>query len=201
MIKASIYNFFGRIYVPDSFDFSGPYLLHISDTPSLIFGSLDSFIKKIQPEIIVHSGDLVDNLKLELYPSSIDGYRRYLKRLIRILEGGNRDVYYAIGNHDDKKSLEEFTLKGHIIETYEEIHLAEFTLGITHKYEDVENKSADYILFGHNIDQHSDFDQSPKLLNGIDHIALIHLKTGEITTFSYPHGTKDHRLLTYRKGL
>lgn len=46
MIKASIYNFFGRIYVPDSFNFSGPYLLHISDTPSLIFGSLDSFIKK-----------------------------------------------------------------------------------------------------------------------------------------------------------
>lgn len=201
MIKEWIYNFLGHIYIPDSFDFSAPYLLHISDTPSLIFASLDNFIKKIQPKIIVHSGDLVDNLKLELYPSSIDGYRRYLKRLLPIIEGGDSDVYYAVGNHDDKQSLKEFSHKGHIIESYEEIHLTHFTLGITHKYEDIKKDSADYILFGHNVDQHSDFDGYPKLLNGIEQIALIHLETGEITTFNYPHGTKDHRLLTYRKGL
>lgn len=203
MIKASIYDFIGKIYVPNSFDLKAPYLLHISDTPSCIFGALDHLIKKVQPKIIVHTGDLVDNLKLEIYPSKIEGYRHYLKRLIRILEGGERQVYYAIGNHDNADILRKYTVKGHIIETYESISTQELSFGMTH---DIANVPKDttlprMIFFGHNLEMSSNYNSDPKYFNGIEKIALINMITGEIYTFDYPIGTKESRLNIYRKRL
>jgi len=201
MIKASIYNFFGKIYIPDDFNFDAPYLLHLSDTPSSIFGSIDSLIKKIQPKIIVHTGDLVDNLKLELYPSSLEGYKRYLKRLIRMLEGGEREVYYVMGNHDHLQSVKKYSHKGHIFPVYSEFSYGPYTYGAGHDIADISPKNADFILYGHNLEKYSDYTSTPKYLNGIEKIALIRLDTGEIITFDYPHGTKESRLILYRKGL
>lgn len=201
MIKASLYNFFGRIYIPDSFDFQAPYLLHISDTPSAIFSSLNSFIQKVQPKIIIHTGDLVDNLKLELYLSVFDSYKRYLKQLVRILEGGEREVFYVLGNHDDADTILHQTVKGTLIKDYTELPLHKFIFGVSHKFSDIKHDKADYVLFGHNLDKYSDYNSKPRYLNGIEKISLINLNTGEIITFDYPIGTKESRLKIYRKGL
>lgn len=201
MIKASLYHFFGQIYIPDTFDLEGSYLLHISDTPSAIFGALDGFIKRIKPKVIIHTGDLVDNLKLEIYPSSLDGYKRYVKRLIRMLEKTDSALYYVIGNHDDFDAMYKCVKKGRIINGYEEIFVNDFCFGLTHKPEQIEVNQADYVLYGHNIDLPSNYNTTPKYLNGIEKICLIHLETGEIFTFDYPMGTKEQRLVIYRKGL
>jgi predicted phosphodiesterase len=203
MIKASLYNFFGKIYIPDSFDYDAPYLLHISDTPSSIFKALESLIKQVQPQIIIHTGDLVDNLKIGLYPSSLDGYKRYVKRLTRILEGGERQVYYAIGNHDDLDSLKKSTLKGHIIPVYDRFNTKSFSFGMAHDIEDIpkEGDLPDMLFFGHNLEMNSNYEGHPQYFNGIEKIALINLNTKEIFTFDYPIGTKESRLIIYRKGL
>lgn len=203
MIKASLYDFIGKIYIPNNFDLTAPYLLHISDTPSCIFGALDHLIKKVQPKIIVHTGDLVDNIKLEIYPSKIEGYKRYLKRLIRILEGGERQVYYAIGNHDDAEILKKYTGKGHVIDHYESISTQQLSFGITHDIDNLPDDIAlpSMIFFGHNLEKASNYSSDPKYFNGIEKIALINMITGEIFTFDYPIGTKESRLNIYRKRL
>ncbi|MBN2897586.1 MAG: metallophosphoesterase [Clostridia bacterium] len=203
MIKASIYDFLGRIFIPDSIDLEAPYLLHISDTPSSIFGALESFIKRVNPKIIVHTGDLVDNLKLELYPSVFEGYKHYLKRLVRILEGGERQVYYAMGNHDDYETLKAYSIKGHIVSYYEVIQTSHFSFGMAHDINSVSttSPSPDMIFFGHNLEKASDYEHVPKYFNGIEKMALIHIVTGEIYTFDYPIGTKESRLNMYRKKL
>lgn len=203
MIKASLYNFLGKIYIPDSFDLNAPYLMHISDTPSSIFGALDALIKRIQPKIIVHTGDLVDNLKIGLYPSSFEGYKRYLKRLIRILEGGERQVIYAVGNHDDLDSIKKYSQKGQFVPTYEKFTTDHFSYGITHDIADIPVSSdlPDILFFGHNLEKYSDYNSYPKYFNGLEKIALINLETGEIYTFDYPVGTKESRVIIYRKGL
>lgn len=201
MIKASLYNFFGKIYIPDTFDFNANYLLHISDTPSSIFGSLDSFIKKVQPKVIVHTGDLVDNIKLGMYPSSLQAYNRYLKRLIRILEIDDRDVYYVLGNHDNEASITNYSRIGTLIKTYREFSYGANIFGAVHNIVDIEIDTATHILFGHNIEKNSDYMSSPKYLNGIEKIVLINIDTGELFSFDYPRGTTESRLLIYRKGL
>lgn len=201
MIKSTLYNFFGKIYIPDSFDYNANYLLHISDTPSSIFASLNTFIKKVQPKVIIHTGDLVDNIKLEIYPSSLDGYNRYLRRLIRILEVGDRDVYYTLGNHDNAASIIKYTHKGTLIKTYEEVTYGAFTFGMVHNIEDNNCEHATHILFGHNLELCSDYLGSVKYFNGIEKIVLLNLDTGQIIPFDYPRGTTESRLLIYRKGL
>lgn len=201
MIKASLYNFFGKIYIPETFDFEANYLLHISDTPSSIFGSLDSFIKKIQPKVIIHTGDLVDNIKLEIYPSSLEGYKRYLKRLIRILEVDGREVYYTLGNHDHEASIMKYSRLGTFIDSYDEITYGQITLGAVHNIDHAKIDKATHILFGHNLEKNSDYTSSIKYLNGIEKIVLINLDTGELIPFDYPRGTTESRLLIYRKGL
>ena len=40
-----------------------------------VLNSRNTLLKKIQPHYIIHTGDLVDNIKLEMYPYRIDEYR------------------------------------------------------------------------------------------------------------------------------
>ena len=43
-------------------------ILHISDTPSTMFPYLRRAIRRLRPAWVVHTGDLVDDIKLENRP-------------------------------------------------------------------------------------------------------------------------------------
>lgn len=55
-------------YIPAELaDTKGPLLLHISDTPQEIYPYIIKFVQMLQPSYIVHTGDLVDNIKLGFF--------------------------------------------------------------------------------------------------------------------------------------
>lgn len=83
----------------------GPLLLHLSDTPSQIYPELRRVIATLRPAYIVHTGDLVDNLKLELRPSLARRYDHELRQLFAIAEhSGASRVIVVFGNHDSRQS-------------------------------------------------------------------------------------------------
>ncbi|MFZ2811662.1 MAG: metallophosphoesterase, partial [Thermovirgaceae bacterium] len=79
----------------------GRCLVHVSDTPSAFYGDLDKLLGYLEPLCLVHTGDLVDEVKLGLRPGDDALFRRRLKGLVKAMGKvpGER-VTIVAGNHD-----------------------------------------------------------------------------------------------------
>jgi predicted phosphodiesterase len=180
----------------------GKKLLHISDTPSSFFGELARLISIIKPDYIVHTGDLVDNIKLELFPGSLWRYERDVKKLLKLLEQSSAEkIYLAMGNHDDIQTVEKLCERSHIINESEIVVIEGLKFAIVHDIERTIDKSALCTLFGHNLTQKSGYSEGRLYLNGITSINLIELKSMSYYSYPYPAGTDDNRLGRGKIGL
>ena len=110
-----IYKVIGRIRVPKCLkERTEEVVLHISDTPYSIFPALSNLVLTLKPEYIIHTGDLVDNIKLELYPKSLNRYKMYIKNLMKIMQKPFvKGIYISLGNHDDAETIKEYIGKNY----------------------------------------------------------------------------------------
>ncbi|WP_367884326.1 metallophosphoesterase [Thermococcus sp. JCM 11816] len=93
-------------------------LLHISDTPERTYPPrIAQLIDELHPDYIVHTGDLVDNIKLERRPDLKPPlYVGGVRKLARILKGsGGAELYIVPGNEDDPEVLKEY-FEGSVVE-------------------------------------------------------------------------------------
>lgn len=185
----------GKVYI-DHHIRQRPYvrLLHISDTPRSFFPALSKLIKQLNPDYIVHTGDLVDNIKLALYPGSIYRYERDVKLLLTLLESsGAKQIYIATGNHDSFETLTRLAVRAEIFQTGGLVTLCGNRIAINHYPQLALAEDADIYLFGHDLTETTRVDQGKVLLNGISDINLIELESKEFYHFPYPWGTDDER--------
>nr|WP_321502500.1 metallophosphoesterase [uncultured Dethiosulfovibrio sp.] len=200
---AGAFRAFGAVYIPDELiGRSGEFLLHVSDTPSSFFPDLNRIISKVRPLWVVHTGDLVDQVKLGLYPSLISSYRERIPRLSAILDRGSRkgdfQVVISLGNHDDSDTVEEFFPHCHIIDKVGGFSVHGWSFKASH-YSSLISGSKDIIgLFGHDL---SSLEGDPFGLNGIKSVNLFSLKTGEVYEIPYPRYIDDQRQMKRRIGL
>ncbi|MFP4643088.1 MAG: metallophosphoesterase, partial [Spirochaetales bacterium] len=102
----------GRVYLPEALRSGiiregGTMLVHLSDTPWEIYGFVRKLLRRLQPRYVVHTGDLVDDIKLEYDPRKRDRWETRTRQLLSILESDHsRCVYVVPGNHDDPGLLE-----------------------------------------------------------------------------------------------
>ncbi len=193
----------GRVDINDSLiSNKSPLLLHISDTPSQFYPELKRIINLINPEYIIHTGDLADNLKCEFKPSLLMKYRYEVKKLLKILNKSSAEkIYLALGNHDDYDFISDN--KGRL-EVYSDVGELEFNnikLVYSHYPEYIKNPHADIYLFGHDIKPESVFSDLYISLNGVNSINIINLETLEIQCLNYPMGTNSARLNKNKIGL
>jgi len=164
----------------------GIRVLHVSDTPESVYGFIDELIDELRPDIIIHTGDLADNIKLERRPELRPLYAGALRKLARILKRSGAELYIVPGNEDDPELMREFfgeriVKPGAVIE----IKGRRFALG--HRPEDVTGVDADFRLYGHN------FKKIPGGLNGVIGANLVLLPSGEVHRIGYPTGTDTDR--------
>ncbi|WP_054841146.1 metallophosphoesterase [Thermococcus peptonophilus] len=155
-------------------------LLHISDTPERAYPPrIAQLIDELHPEYIVHTGDLVDNIKLERRPDLKPLYAGGVRKLARILKGSGAELYVVPGNEDDPEILKEY-FEDSVVEpgTVVEIGGVKFALG--HKPEEVARLNADFKLYGHN------FKVMPRGLNGLRSINIVFLPSKRVVKISYP---------------
>jgi len=171
----------------------GPFLLHISDTPEEIQSYLIKLVKKINPQYIVHTGDIVDNIKLEIYKNQKDAYLKGLKNFVMALEATDvKEVYYTAGNHDDKELIKSVISRGRLLKEKETFKIEGYSFFASHYYN--ENRpSTDYYLFGHSFEPKNKIEKSKILLNGLTGINIIDLSTGRVYNAIYPLGTNQFR--------
>ncbi|SKC65183.1 metallophosphoesterase [Maledivibacter halophilus] len=202
-IKNILFSLLGRVYIPrDILESGEDILLHISDTPASFYSSLELLIKELKPKYIVHTGDLVDNIKLELYPRRRNMYRKKVKDLIKILENSfAHKIYLTIGNHDDSSIVTEYINRSIIVEGSDIMVIDEENYKISHFYSEISKSPEKYNLFGHDLSMTSDTENDIVYLNGIIGINIITLRSKKIFVLPYPYGTDDARMCKSNIGL
>lgn len=203
-IIAGIYTLTGYVYIPEELlERKEPVVLHISDTPYSFFFGLERMINKLKPEYIIHTGDLVDNIKLELYPKSLPRYEIYAKNIMKImLKTFVKEVYISKGNHDDFESLKlSADPRVHFEDIKGSIKLGERSIGYSHYIKNL-SSSEEYIkMFGHDITPGNEITEDSIYLNGIVSINVIMLSSMKIFHLPYPSGTDDSRLKRGKLGI
>jgi predicted phosphodiesterase len=183
-------------------ELKGKKLLHISDTPSSFFGELSRLIRILEPDYIVHTGDLVDNIKLELYPGSLWRYEKYVTQLIKILESSKaEEIYLTMGNHDDIQTVKSLCKRSHIINGIETMTIQGLDFSISHDPDDILKYPSKINLFGHNLTIKNGYIDGRLYLNGIMSINLIELDSKKYHSYPYPAGTDDERLCRGKIGI
>ena len=186
-------------WLPEEIDGSGK-ALHISDTPSSIYGYLSRLLKRVNPSVIVHTGDLADDIKLELYPGERERYRATIKRLMNILQAPHRRVILVLGNHDERELLPWLPPDCTVYDGAENMTFWGTTFRISHYPEGLLEHPAQYNLFGHCMEPSSHDDGNGRhFFNGLEWMRLIDPRNGEIQLLRYPRGTDDARLMRKTK--
>lgn len=195
IIKA-LYHISGRIYIPSSVLNNSPKIIHISDTPTVIYGEIIHLIKRLNPKCIIHTGDIADDIKLEIYPFKNEQYRKQTKSFINtLLNHVNSEIIFIPGNHDDIDFLKTFNnIK--ILEEGSTIDIDTFTFGVAHKFQNLPKDKCDYFLFGHDNKEFLD-----NYLNGINNINIIDTSKNKVFHLEYPIYTDNYRLLKRKIGI
>ncbi|WP_175058883.1 metallophosphoesterase [Thermococcus sp. 2319x1] len=171
-------------------------IMHISDTPDNIYSFILNLIEKSRPEYIIHTGDLVDNIKLERKPELKERYRERVKELLDILENSGADVYIVPGNEDSEEILKELVRKARIVKPGEIVKVDEVKLALAHDPSQLNPpKDVDFILYGHN------FRTLRRGLNGVLNVNFILLGSKKVVRVKYPDGTNFERGYKLMRGL
>lgn len=194
-LKMSLYRAAGYVYVPEHIkSHNEEKILHISDTPRCFFKALKNILKHIEPEYIIHTGDLVDDVKLGLYPRSKSIYERNVKQLMKIMESSKaRGIFIALGNHDDYEVVKKHSKRSVVLDGVSNIEIHNIKLRISHYYSLIEESPSRYNLFGHNLDMTNRIEEHHIFLNGIESINVIAIQSGKIFQLFYPYGIDDTR--------
>lgn len=184
--SSGIYDFKNRYKLPAEYHDSNELkIMHISDTPESIYSHIYKMLNYSRPDVIIHTGDLVDNLKLENAGDELKPlYQKKSAEFIKNLEKlTNARIIYIPGNHDDFSIIENNAGRSEIMFEGTIIDLAGVKIGLAH-YPEKLPINADINLFGHN--HQNDFDSENKFLNGISNINYILLPSKEDYKVKYP---------------
>lgn len=195
-------NVMGKLYISSELSESAEKrLLHISDTPVCFYSELKLLIARLKPAYIIHTGDLTDNIKLQLYPASVCEHEKWIKRLAVMLEESGAEIILALGNHDNFDIVNKFFKRSRIVRKAETIRIEGFDFRVSHLPEGIKEAPTQYNLFGHDLTLKSGCIDDKLYFNGISYINIIGLESGEYMTLSYPAGTDDARLGRRKIGL
>ncbi|GAB6135709.1 metallophosphoesterase [Thermococcus prieurii] len=172
----------------------GTLVMHIGDTPESVYRFIEELIDEQEPEVIIHTGDLVDNVKLERRPDLKPAYEAGLRKLARVLKGSGAKLYIVPGNEDDPELLRRFFGES-LVEPGSVVEIGGRTFALGHCWQDVADKDADFKLYGHN------FKVIPKGLNAVLGVNFIFLPSGRVVKVDYPVGTDTARGYKLRRGL
>lgn len=193
-IKEHLYGLFNIPYVPEEMLASQrPRILHVSDTPGNLYPFLFRLIQKLQPDYLIHTGDFLDEIKLENRPGQLSEYQPRLKKLFQQLEAQPiGQIYLVPGNHDDLNAVAASVERSTVLPEKSWIEIEQTYFFVSHHYEDVAVE-ADFYLFGHSLTPDAAHSDSAVLLNGIPAIHLISLPAKRVYALPYPSGTDSTR--------
>ncbi len=204
LMKEHVYGLCDIPYVPEELLAAArPLVLHISDTPATSYRFIFRLIRRLEPEYLIHTGDFIDDIKLENRPGQLGEYRRRLKKIFRQLEDlPVGKIYLVPGNHDDRATVDECIQRAELLPEKSVIEIDNIRLYASHYYPEAvtqPKEDVDYMLFGHSLMPDHQHSTPAVLLNGIIAIHVISSYSKRVYSLSYPSGTDSARTLLLPK--
>ncbi|SCZ81043.1 metallophosphoesterase [Acidaminobacter hydrogenoformans] len=199
-IKKLLWQMMGHVSIDQAaLHAKGPTVLHISDTPRSFYPELKRLLDILKPNVIIHTGDLADDLKLENRPSLLDSYEKAVIKLMRIVnQSAAETVVFTLGNHDNFKVVSKHAGRAEVYQdaVIKSFHGNEILCAHYHDaaFDAAASKMPDFALYGHDLSLKSLQSYKAKNLNGIEAMHLIDLSTGAVFVIKYPIGTDNERL-------
>ncbi len=99
----------GEIELPEGIDsIKGTKILHIGDTYSKHYPYFKKLISLVKPDIIIHTGDTSDEVKVGRIPGTRYEYRSKIKFILKCLDESGARVIFVPGNNDVVEDVKEF---------------------------------------------------------------------------------------------
>ncbi|MZQ97791.1 MAG: hypothetical protein GT601_08935 [Acidaminobacter sp.] len=199
-IKKMLWKMLGRVILDEAvLRAKGPTILHISDTPTSFYPELNRLLGILKPNCIIHTGDLADDLKLQLRPSLLRNYESALVKLMQIVnQSAAEKVIFTLGNHDNLELVRRYAGRAEFYEDAITENFQGIRISCAHYHEAAlgssKSKRSDFYLYGHDLSLKSQRTNEVYFLNGIEAMHLIDLSNGEVFEIMYPGGTDSARL-------
>jgi predicted phosphodiesterase len=131
---------------------SGATVLHISDTHSGSYGYYKELIAKINPDVIIHTGDLADELKAGRIENVREYWRETIPNIVRIMENTSARVIIVPGNNDLEDELKKIVKRAEILSRNTVLDLYGLKFLLCHELNRMdESIPADVYLYGHGL--------------------------------------------------
>lgn len=131
-------------------------ILHIGDIPEWGYPYIKRLIRAVKPDVLVHTGDLVDNLKAGRREEDIPRYKKLLPSIIRFLERHAKEVYIVPGNNDLSDYIQSLVTKSKVIPANTVVEIRGLSCLLCHWVAKIDGE-AEFYLYGHGPtgDEHS----------------------------------------------
>ena len=131
---------------------SGAKVLHISDTHSACYAYYQRLIEEIQPEVIIHTGDLVDELKAGRIEGARPFWRNTAPIILQIMENTTARVIIVPGNNDLEDELKTLVQGAEVLDRNTVVDLYGKQFLLCHELNRMdESAQADIYLYGHGL--------------------------------------------------
>ena len=198
-----------RLVPPEAMGIEGA-LLHVSDTPSIFYPALARLLSAVRPRIVLHTGDLADEVKRGSCPQDACLYAAKVEALLGILAAGcTGRIILVMGNHDDPDAVRSLATavpgRFEVFEGCARLDLDGVRIVAAHRAEDVwkavAGEAADFGLYGHDTSVLPPDVDGTVYLNGNVKIRVMDLSARSVFSIDYPRSVHDARQKKRKIGL
>lgn len=124
-------------------------LLHIGDTSSFTYPYYQELILKVKPDIILHTGDMVDEVKAGRMIGTREEYEAGLIQIADILKNsGAKEIYVVPGNNDLPELIKKHAPFAKVLAPDTQLKIGGITCTVAHAWYEVKTKS-EWYFYGH----------------------------------------------------
>jgi hypothetical protein len=142
--------FDGDLYVPDLSEFTGERILHIGDTESASYPYYRRLFETIRPDVILHTGDIADEVKIGRHPEMLHEYTIKIKEMFETMRATGARIIVVIGNHDVADTVREIAPYAEVYEPGSEVTLSGVPCRLGHQVKEMVFDRK-YCMYGHGM--------------------------------------------------
>lgn len=140
------------VQLPDEITKSNSFkLLHIGDTHTLAYPFYADLIAKVKPDVIIHTGDFADEVKVGRMINTEDEYTAGLITIAEILKNsGAKKIYVTPGNNDIPDLIRKLMPFAEYVEPNSVVEICGITCTLGHECYNT-TAQAQWSFYGHGL--------------------------------------------------